>query len=566
LNDGAVTHKTRDLDYRDEVHILNEGIDSLYLPSAKRDSILRWARGYDEKDENDDSNTTDIRAYVGDPLHSSPAAVNYQTGPVVYFATNQGYLHAIDGTDGREVFSFIPKELLGNLTSLYDNEESSNHTYGLDGHITVWHDEQGAVKNGVVDGTEKVYLYVGMRRGGRNYYAFDVTDPNNPKFIWQVEGGSPDFLKLGQTWSKPIKAQVMFDSVLRDVLIFGGGYNPNQDQENGTGRRVDDYGNTVYMIDAKTGQKIWHAAPIQKWDDMEYSIPSDIRVLDTDGNGLADRMYAGDMGGQVWRFDIKQHHSASDTYADFINGGVLADVGGQSNGNSIRFYNQPDVALINQQGERFFSVSIGSGWRAHPLDDVVNDRFYMIRDNSPFNVTGNYGLRDGSTYRAIRDADLVDITTSGGKFLSDIPHGWYLRMEDPGEKVLGKSITINNQVIFTSYTPGAAASACEPAVGKSTAYVASITNGDPIFVGGRAPTESNMNTSFDKENRKIPLKIKGIAPSPSAIISAHGNAVLATVLIGTEELVGINFSALTRRTYWQDKLRGPKSPAEIAAE
>ena len=165
----------------------------------------------------------------------------------------------------------------------------------------------------------------------------------------------------------------------------------------------------------------------------------------------------------------------------------------------------------------------------------------MIRDNSPFNVTGNYGLRDGSTYRAIRDADLVDITTSGGKFLSDIPHGWYLRMEDPGEKVLGKSITINNQVIFTSYTPGAAASACEPAVGKSTAYVASITNGDPIFVGGRAPTESNMNTSFDKENRKIPLKIKGIAPSPSAIISAHGNAVLATVLIGTEELVGINF-------------------------
>ncbi|MDB4223384.1 PilC/PilY family type IV pilus protein [Granulosicoccus sp.] len=566
VNNGPVTLERRDIDYRDEVHLLNEGITASYLPLDKRDSILRWARGYDERNENDESNTSGVRPHVGDPLHSTPAVVNYTDGPVVYFSTNEGFLHGIEASSGKELFSFIPKELLGNLTPLYINEESTTRTYGLDGHITVWHDDMGPFKNGLVDGDEKVYLYVGMRRGGRDYYAFDITNPNKPRFIWQIVGGSSEFPQLGQTWSKPVKARVMFNSVYRDVLIFGGGYNPNQDNELGATRRTDDYGNTIYMVDAETGEKIWNAEPITKWAEMSYSVPSDIRVLDTDSNGLADRMYVGDMGGQVWRFDIKQYHTTSDTMADFINGGVLADLGGDSGSNSIRFYNQPDAALINQEGERFFSLSIGSGWRAHPLDEQTNDRFYMIRDNSPLNVTGDYGRKDGSSYRAIKDSDLVDITISGGKSLSDIPHGWYLRMEDSGEKVLGKSITINNQVIFTSYTPGSALSVCEPAIGHSTAYVVKVSNGDPVLVGGNAAPGSDVITEFDKENRKKALNFNGIAPSPTAIIAEYNGAVVATLLIGTEELGGIDFSEFTRRTYWQDKLRGPNSPAELATE
>jgi hypothetical protein len=139
-------------------------------------------------------------------------------------------------------------------------------------------------------------------------------------------------------------------------------------------------------------------------------------------------------------------------------------------------------------------------------------------------------------------------------------------MEDSGEKILGKSITINNQVIFVSYTPGSALSACEPAIGRSTAYVVKVTNGDPVLVGGRPPSDPDVITAFDKENRKKVLNLKGIAASPVAFITESEGDVLATVLIGTEELKGIEFSRLTRRTYWHDKLRGPKSPAEIAAE
>lgn len=419
--DGPITLERRDSDYQYEVHPDNDEITTSYLPfvnqvGSDRDTILRWARGHDEKAENSSSNTSGTRAHVGDPLHSSPAVVHYANRTVVFFGTNEGFLHGIDSSNGEEIFSFVPKELLRNLPALFANDRVVKHTYGLDGAITVWHDDKEPNKDGIVNGTDKVYLYVGMRRGGRDYYAFDITNPDTPKFIWQIEGGSPEFPQLGQTWSKPIKTRVMFDSKLRDVLIFGGGYNPNQDSELGPARRSDNYGNTVYMIDAETGEKIWNAEPVRQWDDMNFSIPSDIRVLDTDGNALADRMYVGDMGGQVWRFDIKQYHTKSDSLADFVDGGVLAEVGGGGSSNSIRFYNQPDVALINQEGERFLSVSIGSGWRAHPLDEQTNDRFYMIRDNLPLRVTGDYGRKDGSSFRPIEDSDLVDVTTSGGDF------------------------------------------------------------------------------------------------------------------------------------------------------
>ena len=49
------------------------------------------------------------------------------------------------------------------------------------------------------DSGDHVYLYTGMRRGGSNYYALDVTDRNNPELLWTIQGGSGDFAELGQS-------------------------------------------------------------------------------------------------------------------------------------------------------------------------------------------------------------------------------------------------------------------------------------------------------------------------------------------------------------------------------
>ena len=87
---------------------------------------------------------------------------------------------------------------------------------------------------------------------------------------------------------------------------------------------------------------------------MTHSIPSAVRPLDLTGDGLADRMYAADLGGRIWRFDITNGQTAD----NLVTGGVFASLGvGDSGGTPIednrRFYYAPDVALLTLDGRRW---------------------------------------------------------------------------------------------------------------------------------------------------------------------------------------------------------------------
>src|SRR5690606_5860402 len=101
---------------------------------------------------------------------------------VVFVGTNDGYLHAIDGSSGRELWSFVPKELLDDMNRLFFNPRSNFKHYGIDGSIVpVVFDRNN---NGIIETSSPendfVYLVFGLRRGGSSYYALDVSDKNNP--------------------------------------------------------------------------------------------------------------------------------------------------------------------------------------------------------------------------------------------------------------------------------------------------------------------------------------------------------------------------------------------------
>jgi type IV pilus assembly protein PilY1 len=175
--------------------------------------------------------------------------------------------------------------------------------------------------------------------------------------------------------------------------------------------------------------------------------------------------------------------SPSHESGDLVYGGVIADLNGSDITNARRFYNEPDVALIVQDGERHLSVSIGSGWRAHPLNTSVVDRFYMVRQSSVFGKPAGYGKNQGSeesqSWTPLTESDLSDVTDDLEPDYN--PHGWYIDMEGNGEKVLGGSITVNNQVIFTSYKPEATGDPCSPAIGGGAIYVLDVRTGAPTL-------------------------------------------------------------------------------------
>ena len=540
--------------YTNAVHEDNEAkLAPLFGPTpVALAELLKWTRGVDIKDEDEDGLVDDTRHHMGDPLHSIPTVLNYggtsaNPDSVVFVGTNEGYLHAINSDDGTELYSFIPPELLDKLGAFYQNHSNSQRTYGLDGDITLWVDDKN--NDGTLDpASERAYLYVGMRRGGNNYYALDVTNKNDPKFLWSIKGGTGEFPELGQSWSKPTLTKVKMDNKVKDVLVFGGGYDPLQDYS--TIKSADTVGRSLFIVDATDGSLLWTPDMDTQSDysEMVYSIPSDPRLLDVDDDGLVDQIYIGDMGGQLWRFDLKNDTSNA---ADSVTGGMIASLSGQGIANNRRFFYPPDVAITAQNGEQYLSVSIGSGNRAHPLDESVDNRFYMIRQEDIFNAPAEYGIRDtkDNSYGPIEEADLYDATANdvdsadtevslNAQQALEGAAGWRLNLTEPGEKVLSSSITVENTILFATYIPAQEnlANPCAPSIGGGRAYVVSLFDATP----------ANGPNITDRHQE---LEQPGIAGGPSVVILENGSV---EPRVGFEPVEMPEIS-LTKRVYWSEE-------------
>ena len=492
------------------------------------EDLIRWARGEDILDEDGDPSTT-TRKFMGDPLHSAPAAVVYGGTPanpdvVVFAATNDGYVHAINAATGVELWSFLPKEHLPNLVKLFFNPDSAYKNYGVDGDIVpvvADRDQDGVIEAG--DG-DFVHILFGMRRGGSAIYSLDVTDKFNPSVNWRVSSSS-----FGQTWSRPTIARLDIDAVHfspdnvdQAVAVIGGGYDTVHDTL-AHPTTPDASGAGIYMLDLHSGDVIWRAgadSAAQLTLDpgvrpgLSRSIPNQVRVIDLDGNGFADRMYAADTGGQLLRFDIFPGKNPDGLADDaLVTGGVIAQLGAEGMGSPTdadtrRFFTAPDVSVFNDtiQNRRFIAISIGSGYRPHPLDNTPVERFFSVRDRNVFNPLTQDQY---NSYPIITDADLAEVSGQVGVEIGQNLSGWMFTLP-PDQKVLSTSVTFNNEVFFVAFAPdNAAAATCSAGAGSNFLYRVSVVNGDPII-----NNMDNVVPGTEDQLRVSQLRQGGIAPSP----------------------------------------------------
>lgn len=368
---------------------------------------------------------------MGDILHNEPRLVAYETEEdlaraetanskeklVMFVGSNEGFIHAIDPSTGVELYSFIPKELL-HIPSKYlaNNKGYSNKAYGMDGLMGVWTEYGDTIDNSKK--AKKVNLYAGMRRGGSNYYALDVTEKTNPKLKWVIKGAynntkeiTPGFENLGLTFSAPKLADINVSGKKTKVLIFTGGYDKKHDEIGSNIPRNDTLGNSLYIVNADTGQLLWRVSgdndskADKKISAMTNSMPASPTLVDYNNDGLTDIIYAADLRGQIFRFDIK--NDTNESLEAAITGVQLAKLGGENVSSNRRFFNSPDVALIRDRGqpEAYFTVSLGSGFRESPLNQQTDDRFYMIRDKFTSRA------RPSNT-PILTEADLTDVTAT----------------------------------------------------------------------------------------------------------------------------------------------------------
>ena len=410
--------------------------------STTRDSLTRWVRGEDNYGDeqslcppgtvagtgNCPNPAVNMRPSVhGDVLHSRPVVINYggSTGVIVFYGANDGVYRAINGNQtnptgttlpapGAELWGFIPSEFYSALKRLHDNSPIIQGPTTLAGIVPAPQPKDyfadgstGLYQLIKSDGTtQTAYIYIAMRRGGRFIYALDVSVPTAPKFLWKHSNADAGFSELGQTWSQPKVAMVK--GYASPVLIFGAGYDPAEDSEPPL---ADTMGRGIFILDATTGALIWkvtygaalscpNASAACTLPSMQYSIPSDITLLDHDNDGKIDRLYVGDMGGNMWRVDFEP--TAGNAPANWQVEKLAAlgcNTGSCALGTSPRKLMYPPE-VISVTG--YDAVFAGSGDREHPLYSAaansackVANRLYMLKDTK----TG----KDGSTLTTITE-------------------------------------------------------------------------------------------------------------------------------------------------------------------
>ena len=437
--------------------------------------VVKWLYGYDVDLDNPGGSETDFRSDImGDPLHSKPLALNFGTKANpdirIILGTNQGLVHMFKdtGSDVEESWAFIPTELLSNVPLLKENVANGGHSvYGMDGSPVAYTetDTSGRVN--------KAWVFMGMRRGGSSYYALDVTSPDSPSVKWVITPNSAGFSALGQTWSDPIVTTVPGHT--GPVLIFGGGYDASLYDANTVPSTAATKGKAVYIVNADTGALI-HAfsdtgSDGTKLDSLVDSIPNSVAILDSNNDGATDRIYATDVGGNVWRMDLADSNMSSWSAYKF------ADLGGGTAINDRRFFAEPAVAqttfsnisevevtdgegstatTTTYQNIPYDAVVIGSGNRSHPTDLNTADKFFVLQDRHV--VTRS--LIGEPVPEVINMSKLYNVTsappvTETENINFGSKRGWHYDFTGTGEKSLTAALIIDGKVFFTSFVPSA---------------------------------------------------------------------------------------------------------------
>ncbi|TGD71577.1 pilus assembly protein PilY [Mangrovimicrobium sediminis] len=525
-----------------DFNVLNSDVQFPGITDAnERIDRIRWARGYDVQDENGVNGQLDFRPSVhGDVIHSQPVAVDFARGTgtpevVVFYGANDGSLRAINGsrTDtlsgidaGGEFWAFIPPEFYDDINHVFDPNSVTIRfpataatapaagvakSYGPDGPITAWLDPNSPAVN----------LYVGMRRGGRTLYAFDVSDttsnpPTDPVLKWRK--GCPNldndtdcttgWANIGQTWSQ---ASVTPRAGGGPVILMGGGYDACEDYDNDVDQNNNcagsDKGNSIYVLDADTGA-------ILKEFGTDRAVPGRVTVVPlSEGDRDIAFAYAADTGGNLYRISGVNAESeiGSSAPVDWTITKIASfGCGGTATATcsaARKFLFGPDVVRVPDRNYEY-QLLLGSGDREKPLYDyggaaAVQNYFVSFVDKPKVPAW----LIDPSP--SVCGADEMCLDRLSGVSPSGPldpnapvnPEGWKYQLA-AGEQVVSGALTVADVVNFSThvpqlYTPGD----CDAGLGTASTYNLKYSSGEGeqnvIVGGGLVPTPVAGNVILD---------------------------------------------------------------------
>ena len=497
-------------------------------PTGSKANIINYVRGADVFDEDGDSNVAENRSIIaGDVLHSKPSIFQYRyadgtSRTMVYFGANDGMLHAVlDVTEssgvpptvtshGTEEWAFIPPDQLPRLKEMIEGVGHQNYVDATPKIYFKDMDGDGVLDSG--DG-DKVVLVCGERKGGTSYFALDATDPSSPRYLWRINQNNDSALgwsapttviaELGETWSEPQFGVVKTtdeDTTGTPVFFIGGGYS----SDNSSGK-------AVVAVDVLTG------TVVKKFTTgMNYSFPSDVLVVDENDNGFADKVYVGDLGGQMWRFASFVDSIGNSLAFPNCNENIHSWTGQvffkTDDNNSRKFFYPPSVTL--EKG--YDMVFMGTGDRENACCNNSDNACSFI---GPDIIAAAKEIHSLTTI--VGEIHLVDATepiVTSSNLSTD--KGWYIRLVDDsgnavGEKVLSEGTVFYKTFYITTFTPNS-----DPSVPGGDAKLYALS-----YLTGTAVLDFDDDSNLDRNS----LIGEGIPSEPVTLITRTGTKLLISM-------------------------------------
>jgi len=384
---------------------------------------------------------------------------------VVYAGANDGMLHGFDVDTGAEVLAFIPSPVFRNLPEL--TKENYVHKFYADGtpsmadvfYASAWH----------------TVLAGGLNKGGQGIYLLDVTDPSqfteaNAANIRKWEFTDANDADLGFTYSRPQIAKVRTSTGTKWAAVFGNGYN-NTFDDTATGGQKSSTGNAVlYIVDIETGaliKKIDTGVGVAQDPVSGAARPNGLNtpaLVDINGDTVVDYIFAGDLFGNMWKFDVTSNATSSWVVA--FSGAPLF-VAKDSSGKNQPITSRPEVGR-GPLGKGMV-VLFGTGKFLEPNDKDITklstQTFYGLIDDGTGAITGRSQLTQQTILLEDKQtfgSRLVPVRATSQNTVSN--RGWYLDLLSgspgvpppsgfKGEMQVSDSILRNGRIIFTTIIP-----------------------------------------------------------------------------------------------------------------
>lgn len=354
---------------------------------------------------------------------------NENRTPVIYTGANDGMLHAFNAETGVELFSYVPSTVYPKLSWLTSPDYT--HRYFVDGNAYAGDAYIGATPSW------RTILLGSLGAGGKGIFALDITDPSNfsaSNVLWEFS--DPD---LGFTQGQA-KIALLNSGVW--AAIVSNGYNSNSDRA------------YLFIINLQTGALIQKIATNTSTNNG-LSTPA---LIDTNGDKIIDTVYAGDLQGNVWKFDLSHSNSGQWDVAYKSGNTKYPLFTARNASNQVQPITSPlEIGLHPSSG---YSVYFGTG------------QFIASGDNANTQTQTLYGIWDNGTRISTTDRSSLqpqsiltettipplERTVSDNLVNWSTKRGWYIDLLQPGSTAQGERSVIMPQlsfgrIIFTTLIP-----------------------------------------------------------------------------------------------------------------